>query len=616
MADRYQDRPFPADNYRGGNQAPSKGESDPLAELARLIGQTDPFAGLGGRANQQVQPRGNAREQFQPQPQLRPQPRPQPALEPDDAPAGPPSWIQRAAAQQQPPHDLDADPHPAQRFAPEPPDRQAPQFAPEQQAPPFAPPQQAPPQQAPQFASQQQAPQFASQQQAPQFASQQQAPQFASQQQAPQFASQQQAPQFASQQQAPQFAPQQQAPQFSPQQQAPQFSPQQQAPSFSADPHQRGADPERYDEALYGQLPGASRDLLEEAEFDDPYAYQDEYGEGMVDQERPRRGGMFTVAVVLALAVVGTGAAFAYRAYVGSERNGDPPIIRADTGPNKMLPPTQSGDASGKLIQDRMTGGTERLVSREEQPIDLRDGKSGPRVIFPPLNQGANPPPTPSVPALNRPVANAGNSMSAGTGIAANAALAANTSNSPPAGASSSSANGATGGDEPRKIRTVSVRGDQTDAGGNPAAKPTATTRSVAPAAAPMRAQPVAASANAPMSITPQAGAAPAADARARMASTNAATPIEPVAVTSDGGYLVQVSSQRNEADAQASFKSLQGKFPTVLGSREPMIKRADLGEKGVYYRAMVGPFGTPNEANQFCGSLKTAGGQCVVQRN
>ena len=33
-------------------------------------------------------------------------------------------------------------------------------------------------------------------------------------------------------------------------------------------------------------------------------------------------------------------------------------------------------------------------------------------------------------------------------------------------------------------------------------------------------------------------------------------------------------------------------------------------------YRAMVGPFGTPEEAAQFCGNLKTAGGQCVVQRN
>ena len=58
------------------------------------------------------------------------------------------------------------------------------------------------------------------------------------------------------------------------------------------------------------------------------------------------------------------------------------------------------------------------------------------------------------------------------------------------------------------------------------------------------------------------------------------------------------------------------GKFPGVLGSRAPVIKRADLGDRGVYYRALVGPFGTPDEASQFCGSLKTAGGQCVVQRN
>jgi hypothetical protein len=580
MADRYQDRPFPADNYRGGNQAPSKGESDPLAELARLIGQTDPFAGLGGRANQQAQPRGNAREQFQPQPQLRPQPRPQPTLEPDDAPANPPSWIQRAAAQQQPPHDLDA-----------PPERQAPQFAPEQQAPPpFAPAPQAPP-----------------------FAPQQPAPQFASPQQAPPFAPQQQVPQFAPQQ-VPQFASQQQAPPFAPQQQVPQFAPQQQAPSFSADPRQRGADSERYDEALYGQLPGASRDLLEEAEFDDPYAYQDDYAEGMVEQERPRRGGMFTVAVVLALAVVGTGAAFAYRAYVGSERNGDPPIIRADAGPNKMIPPAQSGDTSGKLIQDRMTGSTERMVSREEQPVDLRDGKSGPRVIY----QGANPPPPPSVPPLNRPVANAGNSMSAGTGasVAANAAMMANTS--PSAGSTGTAAtasNGTVGGDEPRKIRTVSVRGDQTDATANPAAKPTATTRSVAPAAAPVRAQPVAVSANAPMSIAPQAGAAPA-DARTRMASTNAATPpVEPVAVTSAGNFMVQVSSQGSEADAQSAYKSLQGKYPDQLGSREPMITQGDVHGKTVY-RSMVGPFASSREANQFCNGLKTAGGQCFVPRN
>ena len=44
MADRYQDKRFPADDHydRDDDQhASANSESDPLAELARLIGQTD-----------------------------------------------------------------------------------------------------------------------------------------------------------------------------------------------------------------------------------------------------------------------------------------------------------------------------------------------------------------------------------------------------------------------------------------------------------------------------------------------------------------------------------------------------------------------------------------------
>jgi len=67
-------------------------------------------------------------------------------------------------------------------------------------------------------------------------------------------------------------------------------------------------------------------------------------------------------------------------------------------------------------------------------------------------------------------------------------------------------------------------------------------------------------------------------------------------AASASGGYLVQVSSQAEEADAQASFRACRASS-RVLGSREPVIKRADLGEKAVYYRAMVGPFGASDEA-------------------
>jgi sporulation related protein len=80
-------------------------------------------------------------------------------------------------------------------------------------------------------------------------------------------------------------------------------------------------------------------------------------------------------------------------------------------------------------------------------------------------------------------------------------------------------------------------------------------------------------------------------------------------------GYVVQVSIRRTKADAEASFRSLQSKFPRQLGGRTAMIERADLGAKGIYYRTMVGPFASAGAADQFCSSLKAAGGQCVIQR-
>ena len=58
-------------------------------------------------------------------------------------------------------------------------------------------------------------------------------------------------------------------------------------------------------------------------------------------------------------------------------------------------------------------------------------------------------------------------------------------------------------------------------------------------------------------------------------------------------------------------MRSLPPKGCTALGSRPPVIKRADLDDKGI--RTLVGPF--VEEAAQFCGNLKSAGGQCVIQK-
>jgi hypothetical protein len=88
----------------------------------------------------------------------------------------------------------------------------------------------------------------------------------------------------------------------------------------------------------------------------------------------------------------------------------------------------------------------------------------------------------------------------------------------------------------------------------------------------------------------------------------------EPSAAQSNG-YVVQLSSQRSEAAAQATSRLLQTKYSDVFGGRQPFIRRSDLGDRGVYYRVLTGPFAI-GEAKQLCGDLKKSGGDCVVQKN
>lgn len=350
-------------------------------------------------------------------------------------------------------------------------------------------------------------------------------------------------------------------------------------------------DPARYDDALYGRLEAGEQDYQRDPAYpDDPYAFQSDYPEADLDEPKKQRGGMMTVAAILALAVVGTGAAFAYKTYVGSPRSGEPPIIKADNTPTKIVP--APSDSSAKVPDRMVTGdGAEKIVPREEAPVDVNAKAGGPRVVFPPLNQNANPPPVASVSPSSIPLSSAGPNPS----------------------------NGTVPNNSPRAIRTVAVKGDQTDATASQAAtaaKPATLPKPVA-APAPPRTPPTSAnaSANQPLSLAPQS--APAAESPQRMAATNP-TQIAP-ATSGGGGYVVQVSSQQTEDSAHASYRVLQGKYGSVLGSRAPVVKRVDLTDKGkgIVYRAFAGPYGSLEEANQACNSLKSAGlSACFVQRN
>jgi hypothetical protein len=385
---------------------------------------------------------------------------------------------------------------------------------------------------------------------------------------------------------------------------------------YPVDAHAPGYRSQGYDQADYqqqhGTVPGyedafpPSQEPLHDVHQQFGPAGSDDYYDDVAPSRR--RIGIAAIAGIFALAVLGTAAALGYRAVFGpSSAPTNPPVIKADNAPSKIVPATPNQDA-GKTITDRVgnsgNGQIEKLLSREEQPVPVTTAtNTAPNAnpAFPPNQAGA-------APAM-------------GSGVVG----------------------------DPKKIRTIAIRPDQPNDGagaeiaptpaavsaaeptprpvsvtprpvatttepGRPVApqqapRPVAAQPAPAPAAAPAQAPAPRQAANAPLSLNPNAAPAPARPER--VASTTPAAP----AAASGGGYAVQVSAQRSEAEAQAAFRALQSKYPAQLGSRQPVIRRADLGAKGIYYRAMV-VVGSNGEAGELCSSLKAVGGSCIIQRN
>ena len=325
------------------------------------------------------------------------------------------------------------------------------------------------------------------------------------------------------------------------------------------------------------------------------------------DPPRSRgRNGLITAVTLIGCAMLGTAGAYGYRTYyTGAGVPRTPPVITAETTPNKVVASVDTQPT--KSIQDRVRDPSgERVVSREEQPVELRNppATSAPRIVLP----------APVAPSQPQTVAPAMPPTTTTT-------TAPRNGSQPPAATAPTSGGNQQGvaGGEPKRIRTVAIRPDGTDLSGRPV---TGSTGGQPSAATPAR--PAAKSAQpprnngGPISLDPQtqpAGSPP--PTAAAPAPTPPAPRLASAPSTGDsGGYAVQLSSQRSEAEARSSFRALQGKFPDQLGGRSAMVKRADLGDKGVYYRAMVGGFGSAEEAGRFCGGLKAAGGQCIIQKN
>ena len=314
------------------------------------------------------------------------------------------------------------------------------------------------------------------------------------------------------------------------------------------------------------------------------------YDEYIAEEEAPRGPNRKRLLMIGGAVLVFIGAAALGYVLVsgpsGSSVSGAPPVIRADQGPNKVVPnqPAAEQTADGqKLIYDRVGGGAttgnEQVVSSEEQPVDVSQAaQPQPRVIQT----------TPSA--------------------------------------------GGAGAAEPKRVRTLTVRADGTvvevpapaaplppGASAGPAANPVAlnlgTGGTVPTTPMPLSTTPSIVE-NMPANAAPAPAAAhtPVAAPAARVAAAPAAS--SSTAAVPAGAYVVQIASVRSEAEAQATWRSAQARYSDLLRNQPFSVKRADLGDKGIYYRAQVGSFSAREGAVGLCEALRAQGTTCMVARN
>ena len=303
-------------------------------------------------------------------------------------------------------------------------------------------------------------------------------------------------------------------------------------------------------------------------------------------------------SALLGAVALGGALAYAYKQSGGPMGGGaQPPVVQADSRPVKEPPQQTSGKDSphkNKLIYERLQNGdqleAEHIVPRQED------------VAIPAM---------PSAAPMAAPQA---------------------APDTPPQVATVDDPNAADGG--PRRVKTLVVHPDGSVM--PPAAQPGPQPQQAAPPSAPR--QVAFADPPTPAPPTPQPQAAPAAPgAVAQAAAVPAAAPApvaadpQPVAAippakpkvaaadaapapAKPSQYVVQVGSKQNQTEALATFADMQQKYPTLLANYRPMVQKADLGAKGVWYRLRIGPIVDKTAAAKLCSQLKSQGHpDCLV---
>lgn len=112
-------------------------------------------------------------------------------------------------------------------------------------------------------------------------------------------------------------------------------------------------------------------------------------------------------------------------------------------------------------------------------------------------------------------------------------------------------------------------------------------------AAATPRAGPEAVAEPAPASGAPQLAAAPQ--------------------FSANGPFVAQLAALQSEAAVEQAWRRLASRAPQLFAAARLDIQRADLGQRGIYYRVRAGYFADRANASRFCERIRQMGQDCIV---
>jgi len=335
----------------------------------------------------------------------------------------------------------------------------------------------------------------------------------------------------------------------------------------------------------YGQQEPGPFAQSADGPFRHQYAQGREHGyegdgeyEALPDEEgeEPRRGRRGLVIAGALVGAIGLGGAMAYtyKTFIATPTRA--PVVKVtDAGPTKVKP--------------SLTGGKE-FANTDKKLLNRVDEEAAQRAGAAPDDRASEDPNAPRR-VRSIPISPPGQMAAAAGGSATVPGITLDNM-APPAGLTSS-APGRVQIPSGPPPQVMSARSDQAAAAPPPVKIVTAPPPPIAAAGS---------GEAAPAPPRRVAAVAPPAREPAPKAASSA------LVTASTSGYVAVLSSQKSRMDALKAFADLQQKYGDVLSSKTPDVQEANLGDKGIWYRAVVGPPVSRDAASGICSQLKAAG--------